>query len=141
MKLCKGQSCCACSRIFVHENVHDKYVSNLKKIAESKVVGDPFDEKTTQGSIISKVQFDKILAYIESARKEGAKVETGGEKIASKGYFLRPTVLSNVTDDMKVAREEIFGPVVVILKFKTIDEVIQRAKYLLITSLKNQVNY
>jgi len=123
----QGQSCCACSRIFVQENVHDKYISHLKKIAESKVVGDPFDEQTTQGSIISKVQFEKILAYIESGEKEGAKVETGGKKIADKGYFLRPTILSNVTDDMKVAKEEIFGPVVVVLKFKTIDEVIKRA--------------
>lgn len=88
----QGQSCCACSRVFVHEKVHDKYVAALKEIADSKVVGDPFDEKTTNGSIISKVQFEKILQYIESGKKEGATVVAGGNKCANKGYFLRPTM-------------------------------------------------
>lgn len=123
----QGQSCCACSRVFVHEKVHDKYVAALKAIADSKVVGDPFDENTTNGSIISKVQFEKILAYIESGKREGATVAAGGNKCANKGYFLRPTIFTNVTDDMKIAREEIFGPVVCVFKFKTIDEVIRRA--------------
>lgn len=122
-----GQSCCACSRVFVHEKVYDKYVGYLKQIADSKVVGDPFDEKTTNGAIISKVQFDKVLAYIESAKEEGATVTAGGNKCADKGYFLRPTILTNVSDDMKVAKEEIFGPVVCIMKYQTVDEVIQRA--------------
>ncbi len=88
----QGQSCCASSRVFVHENVHDKYVAYLKEIADSKVVGDPFDEATTNGAIISKTQFDKILAYIESGKREGAAVVSGGNKCANKGYFLRPTV-------------------------------------------------
>lgn len=125
----QGQSCCACSRIFVHEKVHDKYVSALAKIADSKVVGDPFDASTTNGAIISKVQFDKILDYIESGKKEGATVAAGGKKCGNnKGYFLRPTVFTNVTDDMKIAKEEIFGPVVCVFKWKTVDEVIKRAK-------------
>lgn len=124
----QGQSCCACSRIFVHEKVHDKYVSALAKIADSKVVGDPFDASTTNGAIISKVQFDKILDYIESGKKEGATVAAGGKKCGNnKGYFLRPTVFTNVTDDMKIAKEEIFGPVVCVFKWKTVDEVIKRA--------------
>ena len=124
----QGQSCCASSRVFVHENVHDKYVQYLKEIADSKVVGDPFDEATTNGAIISKVQFDKILDYVESGKQQGATVVSGGNKCASKGYFMRPTVFSNVTDDMKIAQEEIFGPVVCVFKFKEIDEVIKRAK-------------
>jgi aldehyde dehydrogenase (NAD+) len=102
-----GQSCCASSRIFVHENVHDKYVKYLKEIADSKVVGDPFDENTTNGAIISKVQFEKILDYVESGKKQGAKVVSGGNKCASKGYFMRPTVFVDVTDDMKIAQEEV----------------------------------
>lgn len=124
----QGQSCCACSRIFVQENVYDEYVAKLKAIADSKIVGDPFDEKTTNGSIISKVQYDKILNYIESGKKEGATVAAGGVKCGNgKGYFLRPTVFADVTDNMKIAQEEIFGPVVCVLKYKTVDEAIRRA--------------
>jgi len=97
-------------------------------IADAKVVGDPFDSETTNGAIVSKVQFERILAYIKSGVDEGATVAAGGVKCADKGYFLRPTVFTNVTDNMKIAREEIFGPVVCIFKWKTVDEVIKRAK-------------
>lgn len=123
----QGQSCCCSSRVFVHEDVHDKFVAALSAIADSKVVGDPFNPESTNGAIVSKFQFEKILGYIESGKEEGATVSAGGVKCSDKGYFLRPTVFSNVTDDMKIAREEIFGPVVCVFKWKTVDEVIKRA--------------
>ncbi len=104
-------------------------MAHLKSIADSKVVGDPFAEETTNGAIISDVQFKKILDYVESGKKQGARLVAGGNKCATKGYFMRPTIFADVTDEMKIAQEEIFGPVVVVLKFKEIDEVIKRAKY------------
>ena len=91
----------------MHEKVHDRFVDFLKKIAESKVVGDPFDMSTTNGSVISALQFNKILDYIKSGKEEGAKVVTGGERVGSKGYFLRPTIFVNVKDEMKIAKEEV----------------------------------
>jgi acyl-CoA reductase-like NAD-dependent aldehyde dehydrogenase len=114
--------------VFVHENVYDKFVAELVSIANAKVVGDPFNEETTNGAIVSKVQFEKILGYIQSGIEEGATVAAGGVKCADKGYFLRPTVFTNVTDSMKIAKEEIFGPVVCVFKWTTVDEVIKRAK-------------
>jgi acyl-CoA reductase-like NAD-dependent aldehyde dehydrogenase len=123
----QGQSCCASSRIFVHEKVHDSFVEKLKKIADSKVVGDPFDENTTNGSVISELQFNKILNYIKSGKEEGAKVVAGGERVGSKGYFVRPTIFVDVKDGMKIAKEEIFGPVVSVFKFSDVAEVLKRA--------------
>jgi aldehyde dehydrogenase (NAD+) len=124
----QGQSCCASSRVFVHESVHDKFVAKLKEIAESKVVGDPFKEETTNGAIISDLQFKKVLDYINSGKTEGASVVTGGDRIGNKGYFVKPTVFVNVKDEMKIAKEEIFGPVVSVMKFKEMNEVLRRAK-------------
>jgi acyl-CoA reductase-like NAD-dependent aldehyde dehydrogenase len=104
------------------------FVSKLKSIAERRVVGDPFAENTTNGAIISQVQFERVLNYIKSGKDEGATVVTGGDqRVGDKGYFLRPTIFTNVRDEMKIAREEIFGPVVAVFKFKDVDEVIRRA--------------
>ena len=94
--------------MFVHSSVHDKYVAYLKEIADSKVVGDPFKDETTNGAIISELQFKKILDYVKSGKDAGAKVATGGERLGSKGYFMRPTVFTDVKDDMKIAKEEVF---------------------------------
>jgi aldehyde dehydrogenase (NAD+) len=102
-----GQSCCASSRVFVHESVHDKFVGYLKEIADSKVVGDPFQEETTNGAIISDLQFKKVLDYIKSGREQGAKVVSGGDRVGNKGYFVRPTIFTDVKDDMKIAKEEV----------------------------------
>ena len=124
----QGQSCCASSRVFVHSSVYDKYVEKLAAIAESKVVGDPFKDETTNGAIISDVQFNKILDYIKSGQDQGARCVVGGKRVGSKGYFVRPTVFADVKDDMKIAKEEIFGPVVCVLKFDDVQEVIKRAK-------------
>src|SRR5260370_12061205 len=93
----------------------------LKKVKAQKV-GDPFDPETTQGPQVSQEQFDRVMGFIEAGKKEGAKLLTGGKRVGGKGYFIEPTVFDNVTDEMKIAREEIFGPVMNILRFKAIEE-------------------
>ena len=123
----QGQSCCASSRVFVHESVHDKYVAKLKELADSKVVGDPFGEETTNGALISELQFNKVLDYIKSGKEEGATVATGGVRVGNKGYFVKPTVFTNCSDNMKIAKEEIFGPVVTVFKFSDMKEALTRA--------------
>ena len=123
-----GQCCCAATRTFVHESVYDKFVAKSRELAVNRKVGDPFDETTIQGPQVDDLQYKKVLSMIEAGKKEGAKVECGGgPKGDSKGYFIQPTVFSNVTDDMTIAREEIFGPVQQILKYKDLDEAITRA--------------
>ena len=87
-----------------------------------------FSSETTSGSVISSLQFNKILDYIKSGKEAGAKIVTGGEKVGTKGFFLKPTIFVNVKDDMKIAKEEIFGPVVSIFKFSDAAEVLKRAK-------------
>ncbi|XP_031850402.1 aldehyde dehydrogenase 1A1 [Nomia melanderi] len=122
-----GQNCCAGSRTFVQAKIYDEFVKHAKQLALQRKVGDPFDSEMQQGPQIDELQFNKIQGYIESGKKEGAVLETGGEPQGKVGYFIKPTVFSNVTDDMKIAKEEIFGPVQSILKFETMDEVIERA--------------
>lgn len=122
-----GQSCCAGSRTFVQAKIYDEFVKVAKELAMKKKVGDPFDPTTHQGPQIDQEIFDKVLGYIKSGKEEGATVETGGEREGNVGFFIKPTVISNVKDNMKIAKEEIFGPVQSILKFNTIEEVIERA--------------
>lgn len=123
----QGQCCCAGSRTFVHESIYDEFVSKATARAIKRTVGDPFKAGIEQGPQIDPEQFDKVLSYIKSGNESGATLETGGNRIGSTGYFVEPTVFSNVTDDMKIAKDEIFGPVQSILKFKDLDEVIRRA--------------
>merc|ERR1712014_184597 len=111
-----GQCCCAGSRI---------YVQGFKERAAKNVVGDPFAQDTFQGPQVSQLQFDRIMNYIQAGKDAGAKVETGGNRKGDKGYFIEPTIFSNVTEDMKIMQEEIFGPVCSISKFKTKEEVIK----------------
>lgn len=122
-----GQCCIAGSRVFVHEKVYDEFVEKSVKRASGAKLGDSQDHETTQGPQVSKEQQEKVLAYIESGKKEGAKLLTGGGSHGSKGFFVKPTIFTDVTDDMKIAREEIFGPVMPIMKFSSYDDVIQRA--------------
>jgi aldehyde dehydrogenase (NAD+) len=122
----QGQCCCAGSRLFVEESVHDKFVERLVKKAQTQKVGDPFDPATTQGPQVSQEQCDRIMGYIDAGKKEGAKLLTGGKRVGDKGYFIEPTVFDGVNDEMKIAKEEIFGPVMNILKFKNVDEVVRR---------------
>ncbi len=122
----QGQCCCAGSRLFVEEKIHDEFVDRLVKRARSQKVGDPFDPSTTQGPQITREQQQRVLGYVESGKSEGAVLHCGGGKPDLPGYFVEPAVFSGVRDDMRIAREEIFGPVMNILPFKSIDEVIER---------------
>ncbi|XP_015254583.1 PREDICTED: aldehyde dehydrogenase, mitochondrial [Cyprinodon variegatus] len=123
----QGQCCCAGSRLFVQADVYDEFVERSVERAKRRVVGDPFDFKTEQGPQVDQEQFNKILGYISSGKREGAKLMCGGGVAADRGYFIQPTVFGDVQDNMTIAREEIFGPVMQILKFKTLEEVITRA--------------
>lgn len=122
-----GQCCCAGSRIYVQESIYDKVVEAFKERAKNNKVGNPFDESTFQGAQVSKLQFDRIMSYIEEGKKEGAVVETGGRRLGNKGFFIEPTIFSNCDEDMKIMKEEIFGPVCSICKFTDIDDVIFKA--------------
>ncbi|CAO3593342.1 unnamed protein product [Absidia cylindrospora] len=122
-----GQCCCAGSRVYVQEGIYDRFLEKFKKATEETRVGDPTDESTFQGPQISQLQYDRIMGYIESGKDEGAKVYLGGARHGDKGYFIQPTVFTDVTPKMKIVQEEIFGPVVVISKFKDVDEVVDLA--------------
>lgn len=127
-----GQCCCASSRIFIHEDVHDQFVEKVTALARRlRTQGDmesPTDVPICDlGPQVDKIQFDKVMGYIEKGKSGGAKVEIGGGRQGDKGYYVQPTVFSNVTDEMVIAKEEIFGPVMQLLKFRTLEEAIQRA--------------
>jgi aldehyde dehydrogenase (NAD+) len=121
-----GQCCCASSRIFVHESIYDEFVAKSIKKAEERKVGDPFAE-VDQGPQVDKIQFDRIMEYIESGKNSGLNLVTGGARAADKGYFIQPTIFADVPDDAKLQKEEIFGPVMGITKFKDEAEVLRRA--------------
>ena len=95
--------------------------------AKKRTVGDPFDPKTEQGPQVDDAQFEKVMSYIESGKSEGAQLLAGGNRVGGRGFFIEPTVFADVKDDMKIAKEEIFGPVMSIMKFKDIDEVVDRS--------------
>ncbi len=122
----QGQCCCAGSRLFVEESVYDEFVARITAKAKSRRVGDPFEKTTEQGPQVSQEQFDRVMGYIDAGRKDGAKMLVGGARSGNQGYFIQPTVFADVKDNMRIAQEEIFGPVMSILKFKDIDEVIAR---------------
>ncbi|CDW77748.1 betaine-aldehyde dehydrogenase [Stylonychia lemnae] len=123
----QGQCCIAGSRLFVHEKIYDTFVNRAAELAKKTVIGNQFDPNTQQGPQVNQEQLTKILGFIESGKKEGAKLLTGGKRHGNKGFFVEPTIFADVQDNMTIAKEEIFGPVLSILKFKTVDEVIQRA--------------
>ncbi|KAB5514272.1 hypothetical protein DKX38_028178 [Salix brachista] len=124
---CIGEICVASSRVFVQEGIYDEFVKKLKEKAKNWVVGDPFDPRSRQGPQVDKQQFDKILSYIEHGKREGATLLTGGKPIGKTGYFIEPTVFTDVKEDMMIATDEIFGPVMSLMKFKTIEEAIKKA--------------
>lgn len=123
----QGQNCCAGSRAYVHEAIYAEFVQKLADKASKRVIGDPFDTDTEHGPQIDQAQFDKIMHYIKLGKRQGAECVSGGERVFERGYFIAPTVFGEVTDDMAIATDEIFGPVLSVLRFKTAEEVIKRA--------------
>ncbi|VDM38120.1 unnamed protein product [Toxocara canis] len=122
-----GQTCCAGSRTFVEAKIYDEFVERSKALAERRIVGDPFDLKTDQGPQVDETQMKTILKYIDVGKREGAQLVTGGKRVSDKGYFVQPTVFANVKDQMTIAQEEIFGPVMSILKFDGMENLIETA--------------
>ncbi len=126
----KGEVCNAGSRLFVESKVRDEFLEKLVGRAKKMVPGDPLDPKTRMGAIISQQQMQTVLGYIEAGKKEGAKLIAGGNRTSvdgGKGFFIEPTVFGDVTNEMKIAQEEIFGPVLATLKFDDVDEVVDLA--------------
>lgn len=127
----QGQVCCAGSRVFVQEGIYDKFVDAAVKAFQKVRQGDPLDPNTQIGSQINEAQIKKIASYMEIAKQEGATIACGGKRTAEgalkDGCFFEPTLITNVNNKMRIAQEEIFGPVAVVIKFKTEDEVIAMA--------------
>ncbi|RAL51063.1 hypothetical protein DM860_005419 [Cuscuta australis] len=123
----KGEVCVASSRIFVQEGIYDEFAKKLVEKVKMTIVGDPFHPSTHQGPQVDKKQFEKILSYFEHGRREGATLLAGGKRHDKVGYYIQPTIFSNVEDSMLIAKDEIFGPVISLLKFKTVEEAIKRA--------------
>ncbi len=123
----QGQVCCAGSRIFVQEGIYDKFVPALVEKFKRIKVGDPLDPNTQMGCQINKKQADKILEYVKIGVEEGAKIAVGGKRHSAGEAFVEPTLLVDVRNDMRVAQEEIFGPVGVVIKFKDKDELVRMA--------------
>ena len=122
----QGEVCCAGSRLFIEKSIHEEFVDKLSIKAANMRVGNPEDTGTQMGAQVSKEQFDKILGYIDTGKQEGAKLVTGGERCGEKGYFIRPTIFDAVDNNMKIAKEEIFGPVVSAITFDDVDEVVRQ---------------
>ena len=109
------------------ESVHDEFVEKIAARASERVLGNPFDPSATQGPQVDQAQFNKIMGYIESGSREGATCATGGRRVGDRGYFIEPTVFTDVSDEMAIARDEIFGPVLSVLRFSDVDELVRRA--------------
>ncbi|HKB40067.1 MAG TPA: aldehyde dehydrogenase family protein [Gemmataceae bacterium] len=122
-----GQCCTAGSRLFVEDRIHQDFVRRLGEKAKTRKVGDPLDPSSEQGPQVSQEQMDKILGYVDLGQKQGAKLVAGGKRVGSQGYFVEPTIFDGVKDEMAIARDEIFGPVVSVLPFKSVEEVVRRA--------------
>jgi betaine-aldehyde dehydrogenase len=125
-----GQVCSNGTRVFVQKGIKDQFLSRLKERTEKIIIGDPMIEETQLGPMVSRAQLDKVFAYIEKGKAEGATLLTGGgipNDVSAEGTYIQPTVFADVTDEMTIAREEIFGPVMCVLDFDHEDEVIERA--------------
>ncbi|MBL8177821.1 MAG: betaine-aldehyde dehydrogenase [Bryobacterales bacterium] len=125
----KGEVCAAGSRLFVESSIHDEFLQKLQDRAAKLTAGDPLHPKTRLGALVSAEQMNKVLGYIESGKSEGAKLIAGGERttVGDKGYFVKPTIFDDVRNDMKIAREEIFGPVLSTISFANLDDAIEQA--------------
>jgi acyl-CoA reductase-like NAD-dependent aldehyde dehydrogenase len=123
----KGEVCTAGSRLFLEESAHDAFLDKLASHVGKLQQGDPLDPKTRLGPQVSEAQMRTILGYVDKGKAEGARLVTGGERPAGKGFFVRPTIFTDVANTMTLAREEIFGPVLAVLRFKDLDEVLAQA--------------
>ena len=122
-----GQVCSNGTRVFVQASVKEQFLTRLAERLKSAMIGDPMDESTSFGPMVSERQMQIVLGYIGKGKAEGARLVTGGNRLETGGFFIEPTVFADVTDDMTIAREEIFGPVMAVLDFTDEDEVIDRA--------------
>jgi aldehyde dehydrogenase (NAD+) len=118
----KGEVCAAGSRLFLDERIHDEFMGKLTDRVKGLKVGDPMDKATRMGPVVSKQQMDTVLGYIDAGKREGARLVAGGSRVGSKGYFIEPTIFDGVTNRMKIAREEIFGPVLSVIPFKSVED-------------------
>jgi aldehyde dehydrogenase (NAD+) len=125
----QGEVCCAGSRLYLHADIYDEFMTKFKAAAENVVVGNPLDEKTTMGAQVSLTQHDRICSFLNDGKSSGAEVITGGESMRSElgGYFIKPTLFANVKTDAKIFREEIFGPVLSATKFSDHEDLIRSA--------------
>ena len=122
-----GQCCCAGSRLFVENGIYDRVVEGVVDAAKKIKVAPGLDPQCQMGPLVSQEQFDRVTGYLESGRQQGAEFVTGGNRVGNSGYFVEPTVLTKTNDNMKVVREEIFGPVVAAMPFRDIEEVARQA--------------
>jgi betaine-aldehyde dehydrogenase len=126
---CTGQSCGSTSRLFVHDDVYDRFLDALLDRLGQLSVGDPMDESTQVGPLAFRSHHERVLAYIDGARQEGATVAAGGGRPAGldRGFYVEPTVLTGLHDEMTVVREEVFGPVMSVLRWRDVEDVVRRA--------------
>jgi len=124
-----GQACAAGSRIYLQEGIYDEFLAKFTEVAQALTgaLGDPFDNAVEDGPLISQIQCDRVMGYIDSGKKDGATVHLGGGRLHREGYFVQPTIFTDCQPHMKIMQEEIFGPVAAIIKFKTEEEVIDAA--------------
>ncbi|KAF6752134.1 NAD-dependent aldehyde dehydrogenase [Ephemerocybe angulata] len=122
-----GQACCAGSRIFVQASVYDSFLERFTEKAKQIKVGDPFDKGVDQGPQISQNQFDRVMGYIESGKNDGAKIHLGGGRVGNEGYYIEPTIFVDAKPEMRIVKEEIFGPVGVVIRFEDEEDVIRQA--------------
>ncbi|KAF8036485.1 hypothetical protein BT93_C2263 [Corymbia citriodora subsp. variegata] len=123
----KGEICVAGSRVYVQEGIYEEFEKKLVAKAKAWSVGDPFDPNVHQGPQVDRKQFEKILSYIEHGKREGATLLTGGGRLGSEGYYIQPTIFTDVKEDSVIMKDEIFGPIMSLMKFRTTEEVIERA--------------
>jgi len=122
-----GQTCCASSRVYVHEKIYETFLEKFTKKMKSFKVGDPFQPDTFQGPQVSETQYKRIMNHIDIGKKEGATVHLGGERHGTEGFFIQPTIFTNTKPEMTIIKEEIFGPVVAVAKFSDVEELIKAA--------------
>jgi phenylacetaldehyde dehydrogenase len=122
-----GQICSAGTRLFVHESMHDEATERVAKIAATYKVGSPFDPATKLGPLISATQMERVLSYVDAGKQGGAHLALGGGRAGNRGFFVEPTIFSGVSNDMTIAREEIFGPVLSIISFKSEEDAILKS--------------